>query len=50
MQMGVIPAHGDLQGIMEVGDGAVAAHQEPAPDQRRDLAQPDVELIDFYNG
>jgi hypothetical protein len=50
MQVGVIPAHGDLQGMMKIGDGAVAAHQNPAPDQRCDLTQPDVELIDFNDG
>jgi hypothetical protein len=47
MQVGVIPAHGDLQGIMEIGDGAITADQQPAPDQRCDLTQPDVQLIDF---
>jgi hypothetical protein len=41
-------AHSDLQGMMEVGDGAVTADQKPAPDQRYDLTQPDVELIDCY--
>jgi hypothetical protein len=48
MQVGVIPAHSDLQGIMEIGDGAVAAHQQPAPDEWRDPTPPDVELINFY--
>jgi hypothetical protein len=33
MQVGVIPAQGDLQGMMQISDGAVAAHQQPAPDQ-----------------
>jgi hypothetical protein len=50
MQVGVISAHGDLQGMMEISDGAVAAHQEPAPDQGRDLTQPHVELINFNDG
>jgi hypothetical protein len=34
VQVGIIPAHGDLQGMVEIGDGAVTAHQEPAPNQR----------------
>jgi hypothetical protein len=33
MQVGVVPAHDDLQGIKEGGYGAITAHQVPAPDQ-----------------
>jgi hypothetical protein len=50
MQVGVIPAHRHLQGIMEISDRAVAAHQQLAPDQGCDLTQPDVQLIHFYRG
>lgn len=46
MQVGIIPAQGDLRSMMEISDGAVTAHQEQTPDQGRDLAQPHVELID----
>jgi hypothetical protein len=38
MQVLIAPAEGRLHGGMEVGDGAVAADQQPAPDQRADGA------------
>src|SRR5918911_1304836 len=50
MQVGVIPAHRELQDRLEISDGAVAAHEEPAPEQGRDLTQPDVELRDVNDG
>jgi hypothetical protein len=31
MEMGVGPAHDELQNIMEIGDGAVAADNETSP-------------------
>jgi hypothetical protein len=48
MQVGIIPAQGDLQTVMEVGDAAVTAHQETAPNQRWGLERPHVKLIDFW--
>ena len=39
------PAQSDLQGGMQVGDGAVAADEQPAPDQRADAAQGDAQLV-----
>ena len=45
MQVGVSPAHGEVQRVMEISDRVVAAHHESTPDQGRDLAQPHVKLI-----
>lgn len=39
MQVFILPAHGDLEDGVELGDGRVSAHQQPAPDERRDAAQ-----------
>ena len=50
MEMGVAPAERDLEYVMEVGKRALAAHQEPPPDHRADPADPDVELVDGWNG
>src|SRR6478752_2481168 len=46
MEMGVAPAEGDLDDVMELGNGALAADQDSPPDHGADLAAPDVELID----
>jgi hypothetical protein len=50
MEMEVAPAERALEYVMEVGKRAVAAHQEPPPDHRADPADPDVELVDGWNG
>jgi hypothetical protein len=47
MEVGVGPAEGDLERVMELGQGAVGAHQEPPPDHGADLPDPDVELVDL---
>jgi hypothetical protein len=47
MQMLVAPAERGLQRVMQVGDGAVAPHQQPAPDHRADPANPYVEPINL---
>ena len=40
------PAQSDLQrGGMQVGEGAVAADTQPAPDQWADAAQDDAQLV-----
>jgi hypothetical protein len=45
-ELNVSPAEGNLNRVVEIGECAVAAHPEPAPDHRTDLADPDVRLID----
>ncbi len=46
VQVLVAPTQGDLEGGVEVGDAAVAADKESAPDQGADAAQHDAELVD----
>jgi len=50
VEMAVGPAEGDLQHVMEVGDGSLAADEQPAPDRRADLDERDVKLVDFQVG
>ena len=50
VEVGVGPAEGDLDGRMEIGQGAVAADQEPPPDHGANLADPDMELVDLGRG
>lgn len=50
VEVGVGPGEGDLDGGMEVGEGVVAADQEPSPDHGADRADPDVELVDLGCG
>ena len=45
VQMGICPAHRDLQGVVQIGNRAITAHQQPPPDKRADLAQPYSQLI-----
>jgi hypothetical protein len=47
MEMVAFPAHGDLESIMQVGNGAVTADEKTPPDERTDLPQPDVQLVHF---
>jgi hypothetical protein len=47
-QVGVRPTHGDLNGVMEVGDGVVAAQEQSATDHRADAAQGDLELVNAW--
>jgi hypothetical protein len=44
--MKVVPIKSNLERVMEVGDGAFTADQEPPPDHRTDVANPDVDLVD----
>ena len=42
---GITPTHGDLNGVMEVGDAVVAPQKQSAPDHRADAAQGHLELV-----
>jgi hypothetical protein len=46
VQMLVGPAKSRLQRRVQIGDGCVAADEQPAPDQRADTAQDHAELED----
>src|SRR6266496_3096089 len=46
MEMEIAPIEGDLQRVMEIGDGAGLCDQQAPPDQRADLAQHHPQLID----
>jgi hypothetical protein len=50
VEVGVGPAEGDLEGVMEGCQRAVATDQEPPPDHGADLADPDMEQIDLGDG
>lgn len=45
MQMQVLPAHRDLQHVVQLGDRRVAGHAQTPPDHRGDGAQRDLELM-----
>ncbi len=45
MQMQVLPAHGDLQHIVQLGDGCVTGDEQAPPDQGSDVTQRHLELI-----
>src|SRR5881227_2696698 len=45
VQVLVGPAQHALEGGVEIGDGAVAANQQTAPDQRANAAQVDAQLV-----
>jgi len=45
IQVGVRPTHGDLNGVMEVGDRVVASQKQSPPDHRANAAQDDLELV-----
>ncbi len=45
VQVLVIPAESHLKGGVQVGDGAVTAHEQASPDQRADGAQDDAQLV-----
>jgi hypothetical protein len=44
VQVLVGPAQHSLESGVEIGDGTVAANEQPAPDQRTDIAQDDTQL------
>jgi hypothetical protein len=43
------PAEGDRDDVMELGEGALTADQDPPPDHRADPADPDMELVGRRN-
>ena len=45
VQVLIAPAQRKLKGGVEIGDGAVAANEQAAPDQRADAAQDDAQLV-----
>ena len=48
--MKVAPTHDDLEGIMEIGDNAVAAHENQPPDGGANFKQQDAELVYYDRG
>jgi hypothetical protein len=46
IEVRIAPAHGDLNGVMEIGDRLIAAQQNAAPDHRPYFAQSHLELVD----
>lgn len=46
LQVQVLPAHGNLHHVVELGNGRVTAHQQAAPYQGATVSQRDLELID----
>src|SRR5207253_650371 len=46
MEMRVVPAEGDLDDGVQLGDGRRLGDQQAAPDQWTDSVEPDAELVD----
>jgi hypothetical protein len=47
MEMRIRPAKRNLERVVKIGDRAIAAHQQAAPDHRTDLANPHVEPVNL---
>lgn len=47
VEVEALPAHRDLQQAMQLTQGAIDWHQQPAPDHGADVHQPDFELQDL---
>ena len=45
MKVVIRPSHGNLDDVMQIGDGGVAADQQSAPDHRANVLQHHFELI-----
>ena len=43
----VRPTHGQLNGLVQLGNSAIRRHQDPAPDRRTDAAQLNAQLVDL---
>src|SRR5262249_20751905 len=50
VQVIAFPAHHNLEDIVQIGNGAIAADQKAPPDERTDFPPPDMELVDFGMG
>lgn len=48
MQVLIGPAECDLKCVVELGNGAVAAHEQATPDLGTNLAYPDAQLIHLH--
>jgi hypothetical protein len=48
VQMVICPAKCDLQGVMKLGNRAVAAHEQATPNLRTNLPYPDAQLIHLH--
>lgn len=48
VQVFVAPIKENLDHEVELGQGGVASHQEPSPDERADISQDDTQLIDVW--
>jgi hypothetical protein len=48
VKVGIRPAHGDLEEMMQIGDGMVTADAQTRLDHRADAQQHDLELIDAH--
>ena len=46
VEIGVGPPHSDLQDVVQIGDGALTAHEQTAPDHRADAQQNHFALVD----
>src|SRR5579875_1492988 len=47
MQMTIIPAPHDVEGVVEAGQVPVSGHQHAPPDRRADFYEQEVKLIDL---
>ena len=47
MQMFVLPAHGGLQNIMQIGDAACTRNAQSAPNGRADAAQANAQVVHY---
>jgi hypothetical protein len=48
VKVGIRPAHGDLEDVVQIGDSMATADKQTAPDHRTDAQQHDLELIDAH--
>jgi hypothetical protein len=48
MKMRIGPAHDELQNIMEVSDGTVAADKKASPNRGANATQPNAKLINRW--
>jgi hypothetical protein len=47
VQMRVVPAHHDLESVMQIGQALVARHEHAPPDRWADFQEENVKLVDF---